>query len=108
MITEKKISVVPEYVKNLLCGAKFEFGQWKKNEDYAVGYTISIRKPSDYQTAITFKKQIERLQKWVNRQPGGDCRILMVPKETHHCKQIAVITIFDPIMFRLEKAGIIK
>ena len=102
------MSIVPIFVKNLLRGAKFHFGTFKNNADYAVGYTIEIRKRSDYQTAGTFKKEIERLQKWANRQPGGDCRILMVPKETHHCKQIAVVTIFDPIMMRLENAGIIK
>ena len=99
---------IPNYVKFLLKGARYEFGSWRKNPNYAVGYTISIRKRSDYQTAKVFRSEIERLQKWVNRQPGGHCEILFVPKETHHCKQTAVVTIYDPIMIQLEKLNLIK
>lgn len=100
--------IIPIFVQNLLKGARWEFGPYRKNPDYAVGYTISIRKRSDYQTAKTFRAEIERLQKWVNRQPGGNCKILLVPKETHHCKQTAVVTIYDPIMLQLEKLDLIK
>lgn len=39
---------IPNYVKSLLKGARYEFGSWRKNPNYAVGYTISIRKRSDY------------------------------------------------------------
>ena len=99
--------IVPAYVRNLLQGAKFEFVLCSRNEDYAPGYTVTIRKRSDYQTAKVFNKEIEKLQKWVNRQPGGNCKVLLLPKETHHCKQVAVITIYDPIMLQLEKLGVI-
>lgn len=100
--------IVPNYVQTLLKGARWELDLCRKNPDFAPGYTISIRKRSDYQTAKVFRSEIERLQKWVNRQAGGDCKILLVPKETHHCKQIAVVTIYDPIMQRLEKLDLIK
>lgn len=99
---------IPNYVKSLLAGAHYELGLCHKSPDFAAGYTITIRKRSDYQTAKVFRAEIERLQKWVNRQPGGECKILLVPKETHHCKQIAVVTIYDPIMLQLEKLDLIK
>ena len=99
---------VPNYIKVLLSGSRYEFVLCNKSEDYAAGYTIAIRKRSDFQTAKVFREEIERLQKWVNRQPGGDCKILLLPKETHHSKQIAVVTIYDPVMQHLEKLNLIK
>lgn len=99
---------VPKYVQLLLSGSRFEFGICHKHPEYAAGYTIRIRKPSDYQTAKTFNAEIARLQKWVNRLPGGHCEILSTPKETHHRTQNAVVTIYDPIMLQLEKLNLIK
>lgn len=94
---------VPSYVQSLLETASYEFDWYKNNPGYAAGYTLAIRKRSDYQTAGTFRKEIERLQKWVNRQEGGEMLILGLPKVTHHCTQYAYVTIFDPVMLHLEK-----
>lgn len=99
---------IPKYVQLILKGSHYEFDISRRHPDYAPGYTIAIRKPSDYQTIKVFKKEVESLQAWVNRQPGGHCEILSIPKETHHCKQIAVVTIYDPIMLQLEKLNLIK
>ena len=99
---------VPNYIQILLSGARWELSFCRKSPDFAPGYTISIRKRSDYQTAKRFAEEINRLQKWVNRQPGGHCEILSVPKETHHCRQYAIVTIYDPIMLQLEKLNLIK
>lgn len=82
---------------------EFNYNYYIKHKDnYAVGYTIEIEKSSAYGYVDTFRAEIDRLKKWVERQPGGELVILEIPKETHYRRQYAVVTIFDPVMKHIE------
>lgn len=94
---------VPKYVLDILERSEFEFDRCKENENYSVGYTLRIRKQTKRTLISTFEKEIQKLKKWVENQEGGECYILYIPSETHYCWQYAVVTIYDPIMQRLEK-----
>lgn len=93
---------IPKYVDDLLSRSEFEFDFCKSNKDYAAGYTIRIRKRSAYQLVGTFNEEIERLVKWANRQVEETAYILEQPVKTHYCGQFAIVTIFDPIMQKIE------
>lgn len=81
------------------------------NPSYAVGYTIDIAKYSHYETAQAFRKEVERLINWANRQEGAAADLdimnayaLSIPSETRHkSMQYATVTIFDPVMRHIEK-----
>lgn len=99
--------VIPKYVQEILCRSKYEFDRCTSREWYAPGYTIKIRKATPYTYASTFRAEIERLVKWANRAAGVEeleiAFILDVPTETHHCDQAAVVSIFDPVMQKIEQ-----
>lgn len=73
------------------------------------GYTIRIYKSTPYSKVSTLKAEVERLQKWVERMMPEDnlgvptMIVNSIPTKTHYCDQYAVVTIFDPIMQRIEK-----
>nr|DAS46926.1 MAG TPA: hypothetical protein [Caudoviricetes sp.] len=92
---------VPKYVIEMISRAKYEFDFFKNNAYYAAGYTIRIRKSTPYTKIDTFKSEIERLKKWVQKN-NGEMRILDIPTETHYVNQYAVVTIFDPVMKHIE------
>lgn len=93
---------IPKYVIEIMSRATYNFTA--KGENYAAGYTIDIAKYSHYEYADTFKKEIENLVKWANSQCKESAYILNVPKKTEHkCMQYATITIFDPIMQKIEQ-----
>jgi hypothetical protein len=98
---------VPKYVQEILSRSKYEFTFHTNHEWYAPGYTIRIKKASAYTYADTFRAEIERLVKWANRVTGVEgleiAFILDVPSETHHCNQVAVVSIFDPVMQKIEQ-----
>lgn len=98
---------IPAYVVEMMKRSFFyyetafvdkEIAEW-----CAAGYTIAIKKATPYKRAEALCNEAARLQKWVNRQRGGDCRIIKLPKETTNGDQYAIVTIFDPVMKRLEK-----
>lgn len=93
---------IPKYVEDLLGRSKFEFDMCESNENYGAGYTIKIRKRNDYQLVRVFNKEVERLVRWVNRQVDETAYILEQPVKTHYCGQFAIVTIFDPIMQKIE------
>ena len=93
---------VPKYVKELMERAEYEYDRFGKHEHYAVGYTIRIRKQTQYSWISTLKEEIERLKKWVERQEGGECHILYIPNKTHYCEQYAYVTIYDRVMQSIE------
>ena len=97
---------IPKYVIEMMQRSSYNYDYRIHNsypEKYAVGYTINIVKESPYQYVSTFKKEIDRLKKWVERQQGGEMQILEMPSKTHYCKQIAIVSIFDPVMQHIEK-----
>ena len=51
---------VPKYVIDLMSRAKYEYDFCINNENYAVGYTIRIRKYSAYEKVDTFNAEIDR------------------------------------------------
>ena len=98
---------VPKYVQDLMSRSQYEFSRNTNHEMYAPGYTIRIKKASAYTYAETFRAEIERLVKWANQVTGVEgleiAFILDVPSETHHCNQVAVVSIFDPVMQKIEQ-----
>ena len=109
---------IPKYVSELLCGAEYvykfsdyiyndEDGNLEYKDMFAAGYTIAIRKGNICGGIEPFRKEIERLAAWVNRQNGGVCVIHYIPlKARRKHKQYAIITLFDPIMRYIELNGI--
>lgn len=98
---------IPKYIKELMNRAEYNYTA--QGEHYDVGYTVSIYKYSHQQTITTFIAEIEKLVKWVNREyrkiGGDECAyILEMPTKTEYKRrQYAVVTIYDPIMKRLEQ-----
>lgn len=93
---------IPKYVQELMERSYFYFN-FKANDDRCgAGYTIAIKKRSAYTLAGTLASEIQRLKNWVERQPGGECIVVSVPTTTRHSSQIAVVTIWDPVMQHLE------
>lgn len=95
--------IIPKYVQSLMERAKFAVGYGDP------GYTIEITKETHYTHASTLESEVKRLENWVKRvMPKDDLEvptmvINRVPKKTHHCNQYAVVTIYDPVMQKLEK-----
>ena len=95
---------IPKYVQDLMSRSRYEFDFCKIHENYAAGYTLRIKKSTPYTKIDTFKAELERLVKWAAKVAGCETAyILDMPRETHYCTQTATITIFDPIMQKIEK-----
>lgn len=94
---------IPKYVIELMKRSQYYYDRVSNEEDYAAGYTVAIAKATPYTHIKSFRNEIEHLQAWVNRQTGGDCRIIHLPKKTHYCNQLAIVTIFDPVMKHIEQ-----
>lgn len=94
---------IPKYVVELMARSRYEFDRCTKSSDYGVGYTISIEKGTEYQQIDTLRTEVERLCKWANRVAPETDFLLYVPSETHYTKQAAIVTIFDPVMQRIEQ-----
>lgn len=94
---------IPKYIQDLMERSRYEYDFFKSHENYAAGYTIKIRKHSAYAQIDTLRKEVERLCKWVNKVAGVETAFLLdMPTKTHHCNQVAVVTIFDPVMQHIE------
>lgn len=104
---------IPTYVKRMLKRASFAIETSKFEKGWDPSYTIIIPKHSIYAQADTLKAEVERLKAWCIRAKYGSfpsvgdlkfpgVEVLHVPSETHYCKQYAVVTIYDPIMQRVE------
>lgn len=95
---------IPKYIQEILSRSKYEFDIHKAHENYAAGYTLRIRKRTPYTKIDTFKAELERLANWANKAAGCETAyILDMPRNTLYCTQTATITIFDPIMQKIEK-----
>ena len=93
---------VPKYVQDLMERSRFYYNFKTGDDRCGAGYTIAIEKRTAYAMADTLAAEVQRLKNWVERQTGGECIIIRVPAKTHHCNQIAVVTIWDPVMRHLE------
>ena len=91
----------PKYIISALRGAEFYFG-----ENCVPGYSIKIRKRTKYEYATTLRSRVDRILTWCNKQVGGSAEMISCPGCTNYTDQFAVITIYDPVMLRLE--GFIK
>ena len=95
--------VIPKYIKAMMGRARFTKGFGDP------GYTVETAKSTPYTTAETFKREVERLCAWAERQMPRDefsiptAVINNIPHKTHYCRQVAVVTIYDPVMQHLEK-----
>lgn len=96
--------IIPIYVQQLMERSRYEYARCHKDENYAVGYTVAIRKATPYSRADTLRAEVERLCKWANRAAGVECaHILYTPEKTAYYDQSAVVTIFDPVMKHIEQ-----
>lgn len=91
---------IPKYVQEMLKRSEYDF-----NGD--VGYTIKIHKATYYTKAETLQKEVEKLVAWVNKQVEQieglpTAFINRIPVKTHYTDQVAVVTIYDPVMNKLE------
>lgn len=96
------MKAIPKYVIDILLRSKYEFDLCTKSENYAAGYTLRIVKARPYTRIETFRTEMEKLCKWVNKQCTETAYLLQMPIKTHWTEQFAVVTIFDPVMQRLE------
>lgn len=93
---------IPKYVQELMSRAHYYYDFDSYDPRCGAGYTIAIRKETPFTYASTLNAEVERLKKWVDRQPGGECHIISVPTKTTHGTQVAIITVFDPVMQHIE------
>lgn len=94
---------IPKYIKEILKRSEYNFSMIK-NENYGVGYTIKVAKNTAYTHIHTFKKELERMVNWANKQTKNKCAyILYIPENTHYTEQFAIVTIFDPVMQKIEQ-----
>ena len=94
----------PKYVQEILRRSRYEFDYCTKNENYSAGYTLRIRKATPCTQIDTLKAEVERLCAWANRQSVENTAVILyIPKETHYHDQAAVVTIFDPVMQKIER-----
>ena len=94
---------IPKYVQDLMSRSRYNFSAMRSPK-YAAGYTIDISKRTHMQNSYTFRAEIDRLHKWVSRQEGGIMIVISAPERTRHkTMQYATVTIFDPVMQKLEK-----
>lgn len=95
---------IPKYVQELMGRSEYNFTLPGKNPNAEVGYTIEIKKYSHYETANAFRNEIYRLKRWVDHQPGGEMIVISCPSHTvHKTMQYATVTIFDPVMQKIEQ-----
>ena len=95
---------IPKYVQELMARSSYEFDYCTHDSNYAAGYTIRVEKGSHRTYATTLKAEVERLCKWANRVGGAEtAHILSMPAATRYNRQLAVVTIFDPVMKHLEQ-----
>lgn len=94
----------PKYVIDIMERSHYYFAFKKDDKRCAAGYTIAVKKATPYTQIKTFESELTRLKKWVDRQEGGECHIIHMPTKTHYkSTQIAIVTIFDPVMQHLER-----
>lgn len=104
---------IPTYVKRMLKRSSFAIETSQFQNGYDPGYTIVIPKHSIYAQADTLKAEVERLEAWAMRVKYGffptiedkkfpPVVVRYIPSETHHCRQYAVVDIYDPVMLRVE------
>lgn len=64
---------IPKYVQEIMSRSRYCYDFKKDDPRCGVGYTLEIQKATAYTWAPTFCEEIERLRRWVERQPGGVC-----------------------------------
>ena len=92
---------VPKYILDILSRSEMARGIGDP------GYTILVHKATPYTRVCTLQEEINRMVKWCNRQVSQmeDCptaKVNKMPHVTHYCDQVAIVTIYDPIMLKLE------
>ena len=90
---------IPKYVQEMVADARFD--RSFRNPSSNPGYTIIIPKRTYMQRASTFRKDLERLVAWATRE-HADAEILECPANTRYVRQVALVTITDPVMKYLE------
>lgn len=92
---------IPKFVRELLSRAEYAY-----SPDSEPGYSLKIHKRSIYANVSSLKKEVERFCAWADRNtPEGLNKsvILCVPKQNHYTDQIAIVTVYDPVMKKIEE-----
>jgi len=94
---------IPKYVQEIASRSRYDFDVCRNHSLYAPGYTIEIAKATHYTYAATLCDEVTRLICWANRMSGeGTAMLLKTPSKTTLNMQYAYVTIFDPVMQRIE------
>ena len=91
---------VPKYAQQMIERACFD--RQYQNPKSNPCYTIKIKKENPHTYASTLREECERLVKWARRN-FAEAEILECSTETHHCGQVALVTITDTVMKHLER-----
>ena len=97
---------IPKYIKEILERAQFSY-----EKDRIPGYTIKIEKKTPYTLATTLRDEAKKLVEWANREykriSNDETEIATLNgydwKTSYKYKQYATVTIYDPIMRKIEK-----
>ena len=97
---------IPKYIIEILERAQFAYGK-----DSIPGYTIKIEKKTPYAYATTLRDEAKKLVEWANREykriSNDETEIATLNeyewKTSYKHKQYATVTIYDPIMRKIEK-----
>ena len=96
-----KKPVIPKYVRELLSRAEYAY-----SPESEPGYSLKIHKRTKYANVSSLKKEVERFCAWADRNtPEGLDKsvILCVPIKSYYSDQIAIVTVYDPVMRQIEK-----
>lgn len=97
---------IPKYIKEILERAQFSY-----EKDSIPGYTIKIEKKTPYTLATTLRDEAKKLVEWANREykriSNDETEIATLNgydwKTSYKYKQYATVTIYDPIIRKIEK-----
>lgn len=101
MIMAQRQFIVPKFVQEILSRSEYAYGP-----ESEPGYSLKIHKRSIYANVSSLKKEVERFCSWADRNtPEGLNKsvILCVPKQNHYTDQIAIVTVYDPVMRQIEE-----
>lgn len=81
---------VPKNIVNLLSHAKYSIDTSRVG--FEINYTLVIYKKSFNQHIETFKKEIDELKEWIEKN-GGTCYVFNFPTKTTYNTQSCIVTI---------------
>lgn len=99
----------PKYIREILSRSKMA----DPTESKEPGYGIAIYKRTSYAYARSLRQDCEKFINWANNEiphyPDAPVALLeYAPSATHYRPQHAIVTVYDPLMLRIEQLGLLK